>query len=74
MKEPIYAIYGASGCGRGVMPLARAQLFELGVSLDRLVFVDDNLDENTVNGHRVLSYSEFSKVEASEHKVVKWFH
>ena len=26
MTQPIYAVYGVSGCGRGVMPLAREQL------------------------------------------------
>ena len=70
MIQPLYAIYGANGCGRGVMPLAREQLKKLDVSLDRLVFVDDNLREEVVNGHRVLTYSEFSETEASEHRVV----
>ena len=70
MTQPLYAIYGANGCGRGVMPLAREQLKKLDVSLDRLVFVDDYLREEVVNGHRVLTYSEFSETEASEHRVV----
>ena len=70
MIQPLYAIYGANGCGRGVMPLAREQLQKLDVSLDRLVFVDDNLGGKVVNGHQVLTYSEFSKMEASERKVV----
>ena len=26
MSQPLYAVFGASGCGRGVMPLAREQL------------------------------------------------
>jgi len=70
MKQTLYAVYGASGCGRGVMPLAREQLRLQDVPLDRLVFVDDNPGERTVNGQQVLTYSEFNKVEASEHKVV----
>jgi len=70
MTQPIYAVYGVSGCGRGVMPLARKQLRLLEVPLDRLVFVDDNPKKNTVNGQQVLTYSEFVKIEASEHKVV----
>ena len=70
MKQPFFAVYGVSGCGRGVMPLAREQLRLLNVPLDRLVFVDDNPVERTVNYQRVLTYSEFIGVEASEHKVV----
>lgn len=70
MMQPIYGIYGASGCGRGVMPLAREQLQQLDVSSDRLVFIDDNLVGEVVNGHRVLNYSEFSKMEASVRRVV----
>jgi hypothetical protein len=53
MTQPIYAIYSTNGCGRGVMPLARRQLQQLDVSLDRLVIVDDNLREEVLNGHRV---------------------
>lgn len=70
MKQPLYAVYGVSGCGRGVMPLAREQLRLRNVPLNRLVFVDDNPIEKTVNGQQVLTYSEFNGVEASEHKVV----
>ena len=41
MNSPLFAVYGASGCGRGIMPLARELLRRQGVALDRLVFVDD---------------------------------
>lgn len=70
MTQPIYAVYGVSGCGRGVMPLAREQLKLLEVPENRLVFIDDNPGERMVNGQQVLTYSEFNEVEASEHKVV----
>lgn len=52
------AIFGASGCGRGVMPLARAQ-FADGESPVELVFVDDNPVSTRVNGHQVLTYEEW---------------
>jgi sugar O-acyltransferase (sialic acid O-acetyltransferase NeuD family) len=52
------AIFGVSGCGRGVMPLARKQLAERG-ELHQLVFVDDNPPAPECNGHRVLTYSEW---------------
>lgn len=62
----LYAVYGASGCGRGVMPLARSQLQQLGLPSDRLVFVDDNPVMAYINGQRVLRYAEFLAYEASE--------
>ena len=34
--DAIYAVYGASGCGRGIMPLARAQLQAAGVAADKV--------------------------------------
>lgn len=69
MTQPIYAVYGVSGCGRGVMPLAREQLRRENIPSDRLVFIDDNPDDLTVNGQRVLTYPEFIETKASEHHV-----
>jgi sugar O-acyltransferase (sialic acid O-acetyltransferase NeuD family) len=61
-----YAIFGASGCGRGVMPLARQQLQPglTGGDCD-LVFVDDHPPKQVVNGQRVLTYSEWLAEPAS---------
>lgn len=70
MKQPLYAVFGASGCGRGVMPLAREQLLIEGISADRLVFVDDKPNAAVVNGHRVLTYREYLEMPASERHVV----
>ena len=39
----LYAIYGASGFGRGVMPLARKQLSCLASPDYELVFIDDGV-------------------------------
>lgn len=66
MSNPMYAIYGASGFGREIMPLARQRLLETGVAPDRLVFIDDHPMEPMVNGHRVLRYAEFLETPASE--------
>lgn len=56
----LYAIYGASGFGREVLPVTRSMLQQ---SLPRdgyeLVFVDDQRSSVSVNGHRVLTYAEF---------------
>lgn len=64
MNTPLYAVYGASGCGRGIMPLAKAQLDEQGIRAERLVFIDDNPAARLINGHRVLTYDEFLATEA----------
>lgn len=70
MNSAVYAVYGASGCGRGVMPVAREQLRRQGVSGDRLVFVDDNPELAMVNDHRVMPYAEFLEIEAVERYAV----
>lgn len=72
MTEKLYAVYGASGCGRGIMPLARQQLIEQNVPADRLVFIDDAAPpgDARVNGQRVMKYSEFLLQPASERFVV----
>lgn len=70
MTQPLFAVYGASGCGRGVMPLARAQLAGQCIAGTRLVFIDDQPAEPVVNGQRVLRYPEFLQQEASERHVV----
>ena len=60
MRSALFAVYGASGFGREVMPLARKHLYGLGVPSDRLVFVDDAIGEGRItNGQRVISYEDF---------------
>lgn len=52
----LYGVYGAGGCGRGIMPLLRA---EHGTAGAEFVFIDD-AGVDTVNGHRVLTWAEFA--------------
>ena len=67
MSQPLFGIYGASGCGRGIMPLAREVLLKKGVSLDRLVFIDDGEhNPESINGHQILKYVDFLAIDASE--------
>lgn len=66
----IYAVYGANGCGRGIMPLARDQLRRHGVAAARLVFIDDSPMAAVVNGQAVMRYAEFLAVDASERYAV----
>lgn len=59
MSEPLYAIYGASGFGREVLPLGRALLGRAGIAPERLVFIDDAPSAPLLNGHRVLTWQSF---------------
>ncbi len=62
------AIFGASGCGRGVMPLARQQWASQGEP-HQLVFVDDNPPATELNGHRVLTYANWLALPASSRHI-----
>lgn len=67
----LFAVYGASGCGRGVMPLARQQLAQVGITPERLVFVDDAPGlPAMLNGQRVLGYAQFLAEPASTRHAV----
>jgi sugar O-acyltransferase (sialic acid O-acetyltransferase NeuD family) len=56
----LVGIYGAGGCGRGIMPLARSQFG----AAARLVFIDDGLADQTVNGHPVVAWDRFIREPA----------
>ncbi|MGQ3099500.1 MAG: acetyltransferase [Sphingopyxis solisilvae] len=52
----LVGVYGASGCGRGIMPLLRA------ASVSRrapLVFIDDAPSSEEVNGHKIWTFDRF---------------
>lgn len=68
--EDLFAVYGASGCGRGVMPLARQQLVQAGIAPERLVFVDDAPGPVRVNGQRLLTYAQFLAEPAGQRHAV----
>lgn len=70
MNMPLFAVYGASGCGRSVTPLARSQLERQGILATRLVFVDDQPEAALVNGQRVLRYEEYLEAQASTRHAV----
>lgn len=61
MKK-LYGVYGASGCGRGIMPLLRAQVAGEGAEL---VFIDDAPLADRVNGHMVWSWDQFCTAPAT---------
>jgi len=59
----IVGVYGASGCGRGIMPLVRGQY---GTTL---MFVDDGCAGTLVNGHRVVDWAGFLALDSVEKRV-----
>lgn len=66
----LYAIYGASGCGRSLMPVARAQLKRLGNPAE-IVFIDDSLvAETIINSHRAMNYAAFKAHPATKKQVL----
>jgi len=69
MSQLLYGVYGASGCGRGIMPLARQQLQSQQLPQSRLVFIDDHAS-GECNGHAVLSYAQFLQTPANQRNVV----
>lgn len=70
MTAPLFAVYGVSGSGRGVMPLARAQLEREGIPPSQLVFIDDKPGATSVNGHALMQYDEFLRIPASAKQIV----
>ncbi|KAA8732073.1 acetyltransferase [Acinetobacter qingfengensis] len=71
MSAPaIYAVFGASGCGRSLMPIAREQLTRLSIQ-SQIYFIDDALNELTmINGHPALNYSAFQALEVQQKYVL----
>lgn len=69
-RLPLYAVYGSGGCGRGLMPLARAQLQRDGIPTSRVVFLDDHSDAEQINGQHVWRYEKFLRQDALQHFVV----
>lgn len=49
------AVYGAGGCGRGIMPLVAARAG----GVDEMAFVDDGCATDKVNGYPVLTWEDF---------------
>jgi sugar O-acyltransferase (sialic acid O-acetyltransferase NeuD family) len=64
--QAIYGIYGAGGCGRGVLPVADAMLrANAAAGPYELVFIDDDVRDRTVNGRRVLGFEGFLREGAA---------
>ena len=64
----VFAVYGASGCGRSLMPVAVYQLQRLdGQENSQIVFIDDALDEDAnVNGYMAMNYEKFKSIDSDD--------
>lgn len=60
----LVGVYGASGCGRGIMPLVYEQATK--GSGARVVFIDDAPHPDQVNGHAVFDWKTFCADPAAE--------
>lgn len=61
----LFGVYGASGCGRGIMPLVSPMLGEG----DQAVFIDDGDGPSRVNGYECLKWSEFLEHDIQNRRV-----
>lgn len=63
----IYAVYGAAGCGRSLMPIAREHI----ATGDTIYFIDDAVKtEQQVNGYKAVNYDMFKAIESDEKNVL----
>ena len=64
----VFAVYGASGCGRSLMPVAVDQLQRLDAQADsQIIFIDDALVEDTnVNGYTAMNYAKFKSIDSED--------
>ena len=64
----VFAVYGASGCGRSLMPVAVDQLQRLDAQADsQIIFIDDALVEDTnVNGYTAMNYAKFKSIDSDD--------
>ena len=67
----VFAVYGAAGCGRSLMPVAAAQLKQLNNSSQAL-FIDDSLDQqDTINDRVAMNYEQFKALDfANKHVLI----
>jgi len=63
----LYGVYGASGFGREIMPLLRAQVRNDPEAL--CVFIDDSANQDSVNGHKCMTFAQFLAFPANHRAV-----
>lgn len=69
MTNSLIGIYGASGFGREVLPLVRAEVGRVGGD-SKIVFIDDGQNDPEINSCIVVNYEEFLSMEALSKSVI----
>lgn len=67
MSTTLYAVYGASGFGREVMPLIKAQYPDDDA---QFIFIDDGDQQDRLNGHLVWSYQQLLQHPAVHKNII----
>lgn len=62
--KTIYGIYGASGFGIEVLPILRES-----IESNEIYFIDDNSELDNLNGHEVLTFTDFLNKESDNYFV-----
>lgn len=66
----VFAVYGASGCGRSLMPVAVEQLQRMGND-SPIIFIDDSLHTKShINNHVAINYDTFKALEGDKHVLI----
>lgn len=60
----LIGVYGASGFGREIMPLVRAQAKDA-----QVVFIDDSMAPGTSNGHEIMGWEKFRGLDVPSKRV-----
>ena len=56
----IFAVYGAGGCGRGLIPFVNNNYKN---EYTKIIFIDDNIKEKKIDNYEVLSFKKFIKTK-----------
>lgn len=66
--KQIFAIYGASGCGRGLAPFVQENIKKS--KNTKLIFIDDDLSKKKVDKIDVFNYRDFKNIKLKKKKVL----
>ena len=67
----IFAVYGASGCGRSLMPIAAKHLKRCPENDSQVVFIDDSLSKNSIiNGYDAMNYDTFKALDGDKYVLI----
>jgi sugar O-acyltransferase (sialic acid O-acetyltransferase NeuD family) len=66
----IFGVFGVGGCGRSLIPIVVDNINNAGLSKDLVFFVDDFFEEVQCNGHDVLKFTDFLKIQCANKSII----